>query len=34
MNWIQVIYIKLKQIWSLFAIAKAKKKGSFFFEWK
>ena len=31
MNWIQVVHIKLKQIWPLFAPAKAKKKGSFFF---
>ena len=30
MNWIQVVYIKLKQIWSLFAPAKSKKMGSFF----
>ena len=32
MNWIQVVYIKLKEIWLLFSIAKAKKKktGSFF----
>ena len=30
MNWIQVVYIKLKQIWSLFSIAKAKKQARFF----
>ena len=33
MNWIQVVYIKLKQIWSLFAPAKAKKRVPFFFFW-
>ena len=30
MNWIQVVYIKLKRIWSLFAPAKAKKTDLFF----
>ena len=29
MNWIQVVYFKLKQIWLLFSIAKAKKPSSF-----
>ena len=29
--WIQVVYFKLKEIWPLFSIAKAKKTGSFFF---
>ena len=33
MNWIQVVYIKLKQIWSLFAPAKAKNALVFFFFW-
>ena len=30
-NRIQVVYFKRKEIWSLFAPAKAKKTGSFFF---
>ena len=30
MNWIQVVYFKLKEIWPLFAPAKAKKSSSFF----
>ena len=34
MNWIQVVYIKLKQIWPLFSIAKAKKELFFFNESK
>ena len=33
MNRIQVVHFKLKEIWSLFSIAKAKKMGSFFFFW-
>ena len=34
MNWIQVVYFKLKHIWPLFAPAKAKRTGSFFNESK
>ena len=37
MNWIPVVYFKLKEIWPLFSLAKAKKLSSFFFfffEWK
>ena len=37
MNWIQVVYFKLKEIWPLFSPAKAKKQARlfvFFFEWK
>ena len=30
MNWIQVVYFKLKEIWPLFSTAKAKKLSSFF----
>ena len=30
MNWIQVVYFKLKEIWPLFSPAKAKKPSSFF----
>ena len=30
MNWIQVVYFKLKDIWPLFSPAKAKKLSSFF----
>ena len=30
MNWIQVVYFKLKEIWLLFSNAKAKKTGLFF----
>ena len=33
-NWIQVVYFKLKEIWPLFSIAKAKKKALFFFWMK
>ena len=31
MNWIQVVYIQLKQIWSLFSPPKAKKKEPVFY---
>ena len=31
MNWIQVVFFKLKEIWMLFSNAKAKKNGLFFF---
>ena len=30
MNWIQAVYLILKEIWSLFSISKAKKYGLFF----
>ena len=30
MNWIQAVYFNLKEIWPLFSISKAKKKGAFF----
>ena len=31
MNWIQVVYFKLKEIWLLFSNAKAKKTELFFY---
>ena len=31
MNWIQVVYFKLKEIWPLFSTAKDKKRALFYF---